>query len=323
MPDPIHPDVLADPDALATRFRDAQPFRHVVIDDFMRADFVTAMLDAFPPFDTRGAIDENGKVGGKSTFENVKRLGGVYVDLDQYLQSPAFLSFMQRVTGIDDLLYDPLYYGGGTHDNRHGQELDPHVDFNYHAKYGWHRRLNLILYLNREWQPEWEGAIQFHRNPWGHASADDITTVVPVLNRCVIFETTETSWHGFQPIHLPEDRQDLSRKSFAIYLYTRERPESLTAPAHDTIYVERPMPEHLVPGHVLTEADRAEIKRLLDRRDLHLRRLYGREQKFSETIASLREQLDAESGVRRAVRATEQKLRPLLYRMRRRWRGRS
>ena len=69
---------------------------------------------------------------------------------------------MSRLSGIPDLLLDPKMFGGGTHENRHGQELDPHIDFNYAEEHGLHRRLNLIVYLNKDWKTRmgWR-----HRNP--------------------------------------------------------------------------------------------------------------------------------------------------------------
>ena len=44
----------------------------------------------------------------------------------------------------------------------HGQELDPHVDFNFQLRGGFHRRANLLLYLNEDWDPSWGGALEIH-----------------------------------------------------------------------------------------------------------------------------------------------------------------
>jgi hypothetical protein len=172
------------------------------------------------------------------------------------------------------LLYDPFYFGGGTHENRDGQDLDPHIDFNYHPVTGKHRRLNLIIYLNEAWEDAWGGSLQLHRDPYLEPGEDEIVTVSPLMNRCVIFETTESSWHGFNRIELPGGRKDRSRKSFAVYYYTEMRPAAETADEHSTIYVERHLPERFRPGMELTDGDIVEIKRLLKRRDQHLQRLY-------------------------------------------------
>ena len=102
---------------------------------------------------------------------------------------------------------DLAYFGGGTHENLQGQDLDAHIDFNYHPLTRQHRRLNLIIYLNEQWQDEWGGSLQLHRDPTLPPQSDEIVTVTPLLNRCVIFETSERSWHGFRRIDLPADRQ--------------------------------------------------------------------------------------------------------------------
>jgi Rps23 Pro-64 3,4-dihydroxylase Tpa1-like proline 4-hydroxylase len=145
------------------------------------------------------------------------------------LQSQEFLDFVSDLTGIPDLLHDPDYVGGGTHENRHGQGLDAHVDFNYHPRTRWHRRLNLIVYLNEQWEPGWGGELELHSDPWD-VEANRTVSILPGMNRAVIFETTETSWHGFSQIRLPQGHRHASRRSFAICLYTRERPAQETAP---------------------------------------------------------------------------------------------
>jgi len=271
---------------LARRFRAAEPFPHVVIDGFLRDDAVETLLAEFPPFERGDCTNEAGRPGLKSTFERVAELGPGFARIDRLMQSPDFLSFLGGVTGIDDLLYDAAYVGGGTHENRPGQALDPHVDFNYHPSTGWHRRLNLLLYLNDEWREEWGGCLELHRNAW-NPSADEVTTVLPLRNRCVIFETSERSWHGFLPITPPPDQPRLARRSLALYFYTRERPPAETAPAHATVYVERPLPR-LAADEPLTAPDCAQVEQLTTRRRQHVERLRGREQ---AVLARVRERL--------------------------------
>ncbi|MBS0589837.1 MAG: 2OG-Fe(II) oxygenase, partial [Proteobacteria bacterium] len=163
-------------------------------------------------------------------------------------------------------------FGGGTHENRQGQDLDAHVDFNRHPANRWHRRLNLIVYLNREWHDAWGGSLQLHSDP---RSADNRTiTITPLFNRAVIFETTEASWHGFARIALPQEKIALTRKSIALYFYTKARPPEETAATHSTIYVDAPLPARFLAGHTLDQTDVDELGNLLARRDQHNQRLY-------------------------------------------------
>jgi hypothetical protein len=278
--------VTAQVSAFAERFARREPFRHVVIDDFFAADYADRLLAEFPAFERGNARNENGKLGNKSTVEKIRGLGPAYVALDDLARSPELLDLIGRITGIPDLLYDPWYFGGGTHENLSGQDLDPHVDFNRHPVENWHRRLNLIVYLNREWDEAWGGSLELHSDP--RSSDDRVTLITPLYNRCVIFETTETSWHGFSRIAAPEWGGALSRKSVALYFYTRERPAEELADPHSTIYVERPLPERFRPGMMLEAADVEEIRALLARRDQHNQRLYREITQLMAQLASSR-----------------------------------
>lgn len=264
--------VLAEAERHAAAFARRDPFRHLVIDGFLADGFAGQLLAGFPPFERGNARNEAGEVGGKSTVERIRGLGPAYAQLDGLVRSRPFLDFLSRLTGIPDLLYDPFYFGGGTHENREGQDLDPHVDFNRHPVEDWHRRLNLIIYLNRQWNDGWGGALELHSDP--HSPDDRVQCITPLFNRCVVFETTEWSWHGFSRITLPPGQGDLSRKSIALYFYTRDRPPEELADTHSTIYVDRPLPARFQAGTTLAAADVEELRVLLARRDQHNQRLY-------------------------------------------------
>ncbi|MBD8527135.1 methyltransferase domain-containing protein [Pseudomarimonas arenosa] len=283
----LNPRSTDDTDALYRRFHSARPFRHWLIEDFFNAEWADRLIAEFPDFERGNARNENGELGGKSVVERIRDLGPAYAALDDLAKSPAFLSWLSASTGIPDLLYDPEYFGGGTHDNRHGQDLDVHVDFNRHPGNGSHRRLNLIVYLNKDWQPDWGGGLELHSDP--RSEADQVSIIQPLFNHCVVFETTEHSWHGFSRITLPEAEHHRSRKSIALYFYTASRPSEEVAPTHSTIYVDRPLPERFHAGHVLSEADLQEIKGLLARRDQHNQRLY-RELTAAQNRVALLEQ---------------------------------
>jgi hypothetical protein len=262
-------------ETLCTEFVTAQPFRHVAIDNFLEDSFAQSLLENFPPFDEKLAINENGVVGSKAVHEKVAGLGPVWQKLDKLVQGTEFRKMISEITDVPELKFDPEYFGGGTHENLHTQGLNPHVDFNFHPVTHQHRRLNLILYLSPEWEESWGGSIQLHRDPYLTPAEDDIVTITPAFNRCVIFETNEYSWHGFERIELPEDKRHLSRKSFALYYHTDDRPEEELGAEHSTIYVERHLPEDFHAGMELSAEQLQHVRNLLISRDEHLKRLYA------------------------------------------------
>ena len=287
----INSRVLADKSTLCDQFVSAKPFRHIVIDDFLNGEYCQRLIEEFPDFDEELAINENGEIGAKAVREQIRGIGSAFKSLDELTKSRPFRDLVGSITGISALQHDPYYFGGGTHENRNGQSLDAHVDFNYHPVTRQHRRLNLIVYLNPEWEDAWGGSLQLHRDPYLPPSQDDIKLVTPLANRCVIFETNEYSWHGFRRIQLPAGKQHLSRKSFALYFYTDTRPAQETRPEHSTIYVEEHLPEWYAAGMTLDGDSLQHIRNLVASRDQHLKRLYGNIKQLNQQIHDLRYQL--------------------------------
>jgi Rps23 Pro-64 3,4-dihydroxylase Tpa1-like proline 4-hydroxylase len=278
-------------ESLRKQFMTAQPFRHIVIDGFLDREFCSELVADFPPFQADSAVNERGEAGRKAVISKLAAISPAYARFDALMKDQEFLSLIGRITDIPGLLYDSEYAGGGTHENLSGQELDLHVDFNYHPSTHFHRRLNLIVYLNERWREDWGGLLELARDPW----AEDVCTVLPLVNRAVIFETTENSWHGFRRIALPPDEK-ISRRSIAVYFYSKDRPASEAAASHATVYYQRPLPAHVVAGRALTEEDVLEIQTLVARRDKQIQFLYEREMQFAKMIASVTQSVSFRIG---------------------------
>jgi len=282
----LNPAVLRARQRLAEAFQAATPFKHAVIDGFLKPEFCARLLAEFPAYDAERFRDASGSPG-KATREDVAALSPAYRKLDATLRSPAFLAFVSEVVGIPGLIHDPDYVGGGTHENLHDMELAPHVDFNFQRQSSLHRRVNLLLYLNPVWKPAWGGMLELHTDPRLPRERNPVKTVAPLFNRCVVFNTHEKSWHGVSRVALPRAKRALSRKSFALYLYSKERPAEEIAPRRSTRWVHRRLPARLKPGRKLTRADVAELDRLLAMRDTELDELH-RETRLRQIALELR-----------------------------------
>ena len=207
-----------------------RPWPHLVIDDFVDPEWLERVrLEAF-------AIDRSkryAKFLDRKTDHNKFAflpdvVGPETARLVNFLNSGAFLTFLEKLTGISGLLADPSYFGGGLHKILAGGFLEIHADFNHLKRYDLERRLNLLLYLNKNWQPSYQGDLEM----WDRPSMMRVTAVAPVFNRCVIFSTTAESLHGHPvPLATPPG---MERMSIALYYYTNTwKP---VAGEHSTLY---------------------------------------------------------------------------------------
>ena len=270
------PETPARTAALAEQFSAARPFKHLVIDDFFLPEFCRRLSAEFPAYDGALFYDEQQRPG-MARHEGIAGLGPAYAELDRCLQSSEFLELVSRITGIPGLQCDADYAGGGTHEYLEGMELDPHVDFTLHPKSGLIRRVNLILHLNPEWDESWGGALELHLDPRLPPARNAVRTILPLFNRCVIFETGDRSWYGFEAVKPPPGKKGLSRRSIAASFYTREdRRGILPIPRDLAVFADRPLPPEIKPGRTLTEEDMRLISRRIAARDWKLEYLYRR-----------------------------------------------
>ena len=220
---------------LAERYRNARPFPHIVFDDFLPQPVAEEMLAAFPGLGDIQWYETDSDAEKKlSTKFGEDNIPPAIRQVIYEMNGSSFITFLEELTGIDGLIPDPHLRGGGLHNLKRGGKLGVHADFNWYKKLRVDRRINLLLYLNRDWQPQWHGQLQL----WDEAMTRCEVSLEPRFNRCVIFNTTSTSFHGV-PDAL-ECPPDVSRKSVALYYYTSGRPEEEKQPAHGTWFKRRP-----------------------------------------------------------------------------------
>ena len=242
--------VLSNLEKYSNEFKNNKPFKYIEINNFLENDILSDLVKDFPEFDMN-AKDEFGNPSLKHTEPNIRSISSNYKKFYDYISSNKFLNIISKITNIEDLIFDPTMFGGGTHNNLHGQKLDTHVDFNY-DNFNNHRRLNILIYLNKDWENSWGGCLELHSNP-RDIENDYIKTIFPTLNNCAIFETNEHSWHGFKKINLPNDilNKNISRKCISIYLYTKTRPKEEIFGSHGTYYVQYP-PDQIKINQIIT-----------------------------------------------------------------------
>jgi Rps23 Pro-64 3,4-dihydroxylase Tpa1-like proline 4-hydroxylase len=193
------------------------PYPHIVMDNFVRPEELEKVEQAFPAIHDEGWIHYlhfNEKKHGLNKLDMIPLEPR---ELIQELNAPEFLAFLCELTGIKHLLPDESLEGGGLHQSKRGGFLNIHADFTVHPhKRNWRRRVNVLVYLNKDWQEDYKG----HLELWTRDMKRCEKRVLPVFNRCVVFNTDYDSFHGLpEPIACPEN---MTRKSVALYYFTEE-----------------------------------------------------------------------------------------------------
>jgi len=222
----------------ASNYPKAEPFPHVVMDNFLPdPSIIEKILEEFPDPTTANWQRFNNGKEKKLASTSEAMMGDNTRALLYYLNSSTFITFVEQLTGISGIIPDPHFVGGGLHRIQKDGFLKVHADFNKHNRLNLDRRLNILLYLNKDWQEEYGGYLEL----WDEKMTSCQKKILPIFNRCVIFSTTDFSYHGHpEPLTCPEGR---SRQSLALYYYTNGRPAEEVSDSHSTIFRERPNEE--------------------------------------------------------------------------------
>ena len=196
------------------KYTKGEPFPHIVIEDFLQEKCILNTLEGYKNVNwaTYSHFNEN-KSGNKNTnFDPLLK------NTIEALNSDDFLNLLEKITGIKSLIADHDLGSGGVHRSTRGGFLNIHADFTVHPyKKNWHRRVNLLVYLNEEWKDSWGGKLEL----WDKKMNNCVKKISPIFNRCVIFNTDYDSFHGHpEPMTCPEN---IYRKSIALYYYTEAK----------------------------------------------------------------------------------------------------
>ena len=210
---------------MAAEFVNGSPFPHIVLDDFLPAEHARFLDLHFPEPEHEIWLDwrvrHAGQYGkqGPGDASRFELLDPALHSALLAFNSAAFIRFLETLTGISRLLPDPHFTGGGMHQILQGGILDVHTDFNYYERLDLYRRLNVLVYLTREWRPGYGGELELWDGPPSRGGAC-VRAIEPLFNRAVVFKTDKTSFHG----HPNEWRAPagLTRRSIALYYYTAE-----------------------------------------------------------------------------------------------------
>ncbi len=215
----------------------AKPYNHIVIDDFLPIDMANKIADEFPNADSDFWYEYANPLEIKKTCSDWNKFTPSIYQVFMELFSNNTVEFLSYLTD-KKLIPDIGLNGGGLHCHKPGGKLNTHLDYNIHPKIHMQRKVNIIVYVARDWKPEYKGSLGlWEHNEETNQPGQLVQSIECKFNRAVIFDTTMNSWHGLpDPVLCPEN---MSRNSLAAYylceapLVTEDRGKALFAPTED------------------------------------------------------------------------------------------
>lgn len=221
-----------------------KPFNHIIIDDFFDDTYLTSILSEINAYSDNQWFDKNNTSinnepdsivqSKKIALTDYNKMGIKSQSLIDLTKSDQFIKFLTDVTEIENLESDPYLLGSGIHKVNTTGHLAIHSDFNIHPVLNKFRRLNVLIYLNKNWSDNYHGELEL----WSKDMQKVDIKIAPIFNRMVIFRITDDAFHGHpHPWTAPNN---IPRLSFALYYYTNDRPENEKAPFHWALWQKRP-----------------------------------------------------------------------------------
>ena len=205
-----------------TKYINAKPFPNITLTNFFEDNFLSKILEEFPNLSKlHGSQIYKEKNEIKLSNKDYNEFPNNIKKFIDFLNSEIFLGFLQNLTSIKEkLVSDPLLEGGGLHEIKRGGVLKIHTDFNRHPSLDLDRRINVLIYLNKNWKDSYGGHLEF----WNKDVSKCEKKILPSFNTMAIFSTTDFSNHGHpEPLNCPEE---ISRKSIALYYFSSGRPQN-------------------------------------------------------------------------------------------------
>ena len=194
-------DWIHNTDTLRNQFLCAEPFEHVVIDNFLQNDYAEKIAHLFPD-DLSKWHKYCNPIEVKYAYDNINVLPDDLKDYFYMMSCSQFVDIVKSITNITDLEYDPYLHGAGLHRHSTHGKLDIHLDYEKHPYSGKERRINIILFLSKDWKEEWNGASEL----WNKDVSACVQKTYIKFNRAIIFKTNDISWHGMpDKITCPEN----------------------------------------------------------------------------------------------------------------------
>lgn len=212
-------------------YQSGEPYHHICIDNFLPESILERVCSDLENMPAAEASFSRAQENLKSSYIP-ERLPEFTRNLFYAFNSRPFILFLEEMTGIRGLIPDPYYNGAGIHKTLNGGHLDIHADFNLHKQMGVERRLNVLIYLNKNWQEDWGGSFEI----WDNDMTRKMASFVPTFNRMVCFSTGSDTFHGNpEPVNHPDGE---ARQSIALYYYTATWDD--TRKEHTTLFRPRP-----------------------------------------------------------------------------------
>ena len=198
---------------------DTNPIPYILIDNFLKDDMYQSINKEYP-----NKLDESwwkyeNPLEVKYANDKIHEYSKNTQNLFYALSHQEFINKIGNIFNIHNLEYDPHCHGGGLHMMPKYGRLNMHLDYEIHPITNKKRRLNIILYMNDEWDKSWNGDTQL----WDETMSKCMVKSYPKRNKALIFVTNDDSWHGIpNKIMCPEN---IFRKTIAFYYVSKKNDE--------------------------------------------------------------------------------------------------